>query len=121
VAIRWQRSYLFVERSATKPLKFLMRRDARVVEWGGLENRCASNRTGGSNPSPSANSPLLNILRASCGRKKLKAPPAKPLDRLQLHSLHLFSVRRDFSKPDDCRLLVRAQNESRCRELAGIT
>lgn len=31
-----------------------MRRDARAVEWGGLENRCARKRTEGSNPSPSA-------------------------------------------------------------------
>ena len=30
------------------------RRGARVVESGGLENRCAGNRTEGSNPSPSA-------------------------------------------------------------------
>lgn len=30
------------------------RRGARAVEWGGLENRCASNRTEGSNPSLSA-------------------------------------------------------------------
>jgi hypothetical protein len=30
------------------------RRDARVVEWGGLENRCPGNWTGGSNPFLSA-------------------------------------------------------------------
>lgn len=30
-------------------------RDARVVEWDGLENRCAGNCTEGSNPSLSAN------------------------------------------------------------------
>jgi hypothetical protein len=30
-----------------------------VVETGGLENRCAGNRTGGSNPSPSASNFLL--------------------------------------------------------------
>jgi hypothetical protein len=29
-----------------------------VVETGGLENRCTGNRTGGSNPSPSARSYL---------------------------------------------------------------
>ena len=33
-----------------------LRRDARVVDWGGLENRCPGNWTGGSNPSLSANS-----------------------------------------------------------------
>lgn len=31
------------------------RRDARVVDWGGLENRCPGNWTVGSNPSLSAN------------------------------------------------------------------
>ena len=31
------------------------RRGARVVEWDGLENRCARKRTEGSNPSLSAN------------------------------------------------------------------
>ncbi len=30
------------------------RRDARVVEWDGLENRCTGNCTEGSNPSLSA-------------------------------------------------------------------
>jgi hypothetical protein len=35
-----------------------------VVETGGLENRCTGNRTGGSNPSPSASYPcILNDLR----------------------------------------------------------
>src|SRR5438067_4629731 len=29
-------------------------RDGRVVDGGGLENHCAGNGTGGSNPSPSA-------------------------------------------------------------------
>ncbi len=32
----------------------LNRRDARVVDWGGLENRCPGNWTVGSNPSLSA-------------------------------------------------------------------
>ena len=32
----------------------LVRRGGRVVECGGLENRCAGNRTEGSNPSLSA-------------------------------------------------------------------
>jgi hypothetical protein len=31
-------------------------RGARVVERGGLENRCGGNSTGGSNPSPSVSS-----------------------------------------------------------------
>src|SRR5262249_9443490 len=30
------------------------RRGARAADWAGLENRCAGNRTEGSNPSPSA-------------------------------------------------------------------
>ncbi len=33
---------------------WLARRDARVVDWGGLENRCPGNWTEGSNPSLSA-------------------------------------------------------------------
>ena|GEM_PF-6485532 len=36
--------------------KLFFRRDARVVEWDGLENRCAGNCTEGSNPSLSASS-----------------------------------------------------------------
>ena len=36
------------------PFRPALRRDAGVVERGGLENRCARKRTGGSNPSPSA-------------------------------------------------------------------
>ena len=35
------------------------RRDARVVEWGGLENRCTGDSTQGSNPCLSANDPRL--------------------------------------------------------------
>ena len=35
-------------------LALLYRRDARVVDWGGLENRCPGNWTGGSNPFLSA-------------------------------------------------------------------
>ncbi len=31
-----------------------LRRDARVVEWGGFENRYTGNRIGGSNPPPAA-------------------------------------------------------------------
>ena len=34
---------------------FWARRNGRVVECGGLENRCPFTRTGGSNPSSSAN------------------------------------------------------------------
>ncbi len=30
-----------------------------MVETGGLENRCTGNRTGGSNPSPSATTQLI--------------------------------------------------------------
>ena len=36
------------------------RRDGRVVEGGGLENRITSDRDGGSNPSPSATSPQVD-------------------------------------------------------------
>jgi hypothetical protein len=37
-----------------KKVVFLQRRNGRVVECGGLENRCPFTRTGGSNPSFSA-------------------------------------------------------------------
>lgn len=40
--------------AADTTLLTLLRRSAGVVERGGLENRCASNGTGGSNPSSSA-------------------------------------------------------------------
>src|SRR5215467_12483544 len=46
-------------------------KDARVVEWDGLENRCTGNRTEGSNPSLSAN--------------QMNAPPA-------LSGVFLFSA-----------------------------
>lgn len=36
------------------PITLSFRRGARVAEWGGLENRCGGNFTGGSNPSLSA-------------------------------------------------------------------
>ncbi len=39
------------------------RRGARVVESGGLENRCASNRTVGSNPTLSAQSKSPRFMR----------------------------------------------------------
>ena len=35
------------------------RRDARAVEWDGLENRCMGNCTEGSNPSLSANHKVM--------------------------------------------------------------
>src|SRR6185503_4803356 len=44
-------------RQVTRPRATVLRplrRGARVAESGGLENRCAGNRTEGSNPSPSA-------------------------------------------------------------------
>ena len=33
-----------------------------MVEWGGLENRCACERTVGSNPTPSANNFLMSFV-----------------------------------------------------------
>ena len=38
------------------------RRGARVVEWDGLENRCAGNRTVGSNPTLSANITIIILI-----------------------------------------------------------
>ena len=55
-----------------------------MVEVGGLENHCTGNRTGGSNPSLSANlfllirkelAPFLDVqLRACAGKIKLPLP-----------------------------------------------
>ena len=39
-----------------------LRRGAGVVDRGGLENRCARERTVGSNPTPSATSPRESVL-----------------------------------------------------------
>ena len=44
-------------------------RGGRVVECGGLENRCAGNRTGGSNPLPSAIKYLQTILSTKPGAR----------------------------------------------------
>ena len=60
---RWYNAGLWVERGElAEPCRDLLRRffemqrrGARVADWGGLENRCAGNRTEGSNPSLSAN------------------------------------------------------------------
>ena len=41
-------------RIVTTPDLKVLRRGARVVEWGGLENRCGGNSTQGSNPCLSA-------------------------------------------------------------------
>ena len=42
----------------------IRRRDGRAVDGGGLENHCTGNRTGGSNPSPSATISLSLIVAA---------------------------------------------------------
>src|SRR5579859_8248304 len=41
-----------------------LRRGGRAVDCGGLENRCAGNRTEGSNPSLSANDVLNDVEKA---------------------------------------------------------
>ena|GEM_PF-2963005 len=44
----------------------LLRRDSRVVEWGGLENRYTGNCIGGSNPSLSAKKQNALKISAFC-------------------------------------------------------
>jgi hypothetical protein len=51
-----------------------MRRGGRVVDGGGLENRCGGNSTGGSNPSPSAS------LRSRCARASAGKPGVSAFD-----------------------------------------
>ena len=46
-----------------------------MVETGGLENRCAGNRTGGSNPSPSATQSGLQRIPASVSREMRETCP----------------------------------------------
>ena len=58
-----------------------MRRDGRVVEGGGLENRCGGNSTLGSNPSPSAN--VFSKLRAP---RASTVRPARPRFANQLQT-----------------------------------
>jgi hypothetical protein len=47
-------------------MALLYRRDARVVDWGGLENRCPGNWTGGSNPFLSADH-INTVSPPNCG------------------------------------------------------
>ncbi len=58
----------FLSKNLIKAIVILLflqpRRDARAVEWGGLENRCSCKRTQGSNPCLSA----FFILICSCNR-----------------------------------------------------
>ncbi len=60
---RWYNRALWIQRGVLRePCREILtrffeesRRGARVVDWDGLENRCAGNRTVGSNPTLSAN------------------------------------------------------------------
>ena len=47
----------FIDRPPLRPGSPIPRRGARVVDWGGLENRCARKGTVGSNPTLSASHP----------------------------------------------------------------
>ena len=53
---KWHRSAPKSDYICSRNLMSMLRyrRDARVVDWGGLENRCPGNWTVGSNPSLSA-------------------------------------------------------------------
>jgi uncharacterized protein (DUF1697 family) len=57
-------------------MKAVARRDGRVVEGGGLENRFPVLRNGGSNPSPSATYAFLRGINIG-GRKKIPMPKLK--------------------------------------------
>jgi hypothetical protein len=50
-----------------------------VVEWDGLENRCAFTGTVGSNPTLSATSPLPELLGKIIGRVRCEQPRRRPL------------------------------------------
>ena len=55
-----------------------------MVDWGGLENRCACKRTVGSNPTLSANFPVKRVLRPFGWPEKAQVScgfPGKPVDR----------------------------------------
>jgi hypothetical protein len=61
-----------------------------VVETGGLENRCTGNRTGGSNPSPSAKQSGLQRIPAfisleSCEIRAFFAIPARQVGLRRTH------------------------------------
>jgi hypothetical protein len=65
------------------------RRDGRVVDGGGLENRRTRKGPGGSNPSPSATHLHLPGLQASCGG--MASPPADDSTREFCHTLGLLN------------------------------
>ena len=52
-----------VRRAVRKTSRRALRKGGRAVERGGLENRCGWKSTGGSNPSPSANTDFYDVLR----------------------------------------------------------
>ena len=55
-----------------------------MVETGGLENRCTGNRTGGSNPSPSATTQLI--------QKQLASFTGRPAQPYLAHLEHKWST-----------------------------
>ncbi len=60
-----------------------------MVETGGLENRCAGNRTGGSNPSPSAIFFVVVVLRLRSGFRVTALAALTPSVPLKFESLSL--------------------------------
>ena len=87
--------------------KHRARRDGRVVDGGGLENRWTGNGPGGSNPSPSANlCQALASLAASVGKLarqahaslavRLARPPGEALASLALRLPAAASAKTDL-------------------------
>src|SRR5215831_18071175 len=68
---------------------FSTRRDGRVVDGGGLENHCTGNRTGGSNPSPSATITSTVTLVGANERAAHVLEPIAP--RRALHDQHVIA------------------------------
>jgi hypothetical protein len=69
----------------------LNRRDARVVEWDGLENRCAGNCTEGSNPSLSAIF-ISNILKLVSRKVLKKRPHQISYNNLKINDVHWVNI-----------------------------
>src|SRR6266567_1126726 len=88
------------------------RRDGRVVETGGLENHCTGNRTGGSNPSPSASvNSVRSISWAECFRHVSQARGACTCSPECQTRLRL--LRRSDRALRKCRLCGRSRRRSK--------
>lgn len=80
-----------------------------MVETGGLENRCAGNRTGGSNPSPSASNLLLVDGFTTLERlRKIRD------SSLAAHSWRTIGRKEAFALPAELRPLAKLGLVARC-------